>query len=188
MAENVWLIRHAATEWSKSGQHTGRTDIPLLEEGRDAARKLPERLAGQTFARVLVSPLGRARETAELAGLMDAAELRDDLMEWDYGDYEGQTTPEIRERRPHWFLWRDGVPNGETADQVGARVDRIIAEVDPVEGDVAIVAHGHVLRVLAARWLEAPAAFGARLHLGTAAICVLGWERDVRVIDRWNQT
>jgi probable phosphoglycerate mutase len=188
MAENVWLIRHAATEWSVSGQHTGRTDIPLLPEGREAARKLPERLGGHRFARVLVSPLGRARETAELAGMMDGAELRDDLMEWDYGDYEGLKTLEIRENRPSWYLWRDGVPNGETADDVAARVDRIIHECETVDGDVALVAHGHVLRVLGARWIGEAGAFGGHLHLGTAAICVLGWERDVRVIERWNQT
>lgn len=188
MADEIWLIRHAATEWSKSGQHTGRTDLPLLEEGRESARGLPARLGGHEFARVLVSPLSRARDTADLAGLGAEAQLRDDLMEWDYGDYEGLTTPQIREQRPEWFLWRDGVPNGETAEDVGARVDRIIAEVLDVEGDVALVAHGHVLRALAARWVEEPTSFGARLHLGTAAICVLAWERDVRVIDKWNQT
>ena len=188
MADEVWLIRHAATEWSKSGQHTGRTDLPLLDEGRDAARGLPARLGGHAFARVLVSPLSRARETADLAGLGADAQLRDDLMEWDYGDYEGLTTPEIRERRPDWFLWRDGVPNGESADDVGARCDRVVEEVLGVDGDVALVAHGHVLRVLAARWVQQPAAFGAHLHLGTAAICVLAWERDVRVIDCWNET
>jgi probable phosphoglycerate mutase len=188
MADNVWLIRHAATEWSVSGQHTGRTDIPLLEEGREAARRLPERLGGETFARVLVSPLGRARETAELAGLMDGAELRDDLMEWDYGDYEGLTTKQVRAERPEWYLWRDGVPNGETTEDVAARADRIIAEADGIKGDVALIAHGHVLRMLGARWVGQPGAFGGHLHLGTAAICVLGWERDVRVIERWNQT
>jgi len=188
MADEVWLIRHAATEWSKSGQHTGRTDMPLLDEGRDAARALPERMEGHEFARVLVSPLSRARETAELAGLGARMELRDDLMEWDYGDYEGMTTPQIREDRSEWYLWRDGVPNGETADDVAVRVDRIIEEVDGVDGDVALVAHGHVLRVLGARWIGQTGAFGGHLHLGTAAICVLGWERDVRVIDRWNQT
>ncbi|MEP6952547.1 MAG: histidine phosphatase family protein [Solirubrobacteraceae bacterium] len=188
MADSVWLIRHAATEWSKSGQHTGRTDMPLLDEGRDAARALPERLKGHDFARVLVSPLSRARETAELAGLGERMELRDDLMEWDYGDYEGLTTKRIREDRPEWYLWRDGVPNGETTEHVAARADRIIAEVDGVDGDVALVAHGHVLRMLGARWVGQPGTFGGHLHLGTAAICLLGWERDVRVIERWNQT
>ncbi|MDP9344797.1 MAG: histidine phosphatase family protein [Actinomycetota bacterium] len=188
MADEVWLIRHAATEWSVSGQHTGRTDVPLLEEGREAARRLPGRLGGHAFARVLVSPLSRARDTADLAGLGADAQVRDDLMEWDYGDYEGLTTPEIRRQRPEWFLWRDGVPHGETPDDVAARVDRVIEEALGVDGDIALFAHGHVLRALAARWLGQDAAFGAHLHLGTAAICVLGWERDVRVIDRWNQT
>ncbi|MGZ4268416.1 MAG: histidine phosphatase family protein [Solirubrobacteraceae bacterium] len=188
MADEAWLIRHAETAWSKSGQHTGHTDVPLTDDGRATAAQLPGRLGGHAFARVLVSPLGRARETARLAGLADVAQLRDDLMEWDYGEYEGLTTPQIRERRPEWFLWRDGVPGGETPDEVGARADRIVEELLGVEGDVAVVAHGHMLRVLAARWVEQPTAFGAHLHLGTAAISVLGWERDVRVIDRWNQT
>jgi broad specificity phosphatase PhoE len=188
MAEEIWLIRHAETEWSLSGQHTGRTDIPLTDNGRRTAAEMPARLAGQDFSLVLVSPLGRARETAELAGLSDGAQYRDDLMEWDYGEYEGLTTPEIRETKPSWYLWRDGSPGGETADEVAARVDRVIAEADAAEGKVALVAHGHVLRVLGARWVEQAGAFGGHLHLGTAAICVLGWERDVRVIERWNQT
>jgi broad specificity phosphatase PhoE len=172
----LWLIRHAETEWSKTRRHTGRTDIPLLDEG----------LAGHRFTAVLASPLSRARETAELAGLGDGAQLRDDLLEWDYGDYEGLTTAKIREDRPDWFLWDDGVPNGEKAADVGARVDRIIAEALQLEGDVAIVAHGHVLRVLAARWMEQPAAFGGRLALETGTISRLGFERDVRVLSAWN--
>jgi broad specificity phosphatase PhoE len=182
----LWLIRHAETEWSKTHRHTGRTDIPLLDEGREAARRLGERLAGHRFTAVLASPLSRARETAELAGLGDGAQLRDDLLEWDYGDYEGLTTAKIREDRPDWFLWDDGVPNGEKAADVGARVDRIIAEALQLEGDVAIVAHGHVLRVLAARWMEQPAAFGGRLALETGTISRLGFEREVRVLTAWN--
>jgi probable phosphoglycerate mutase len=182
----LWLIRHAETEWAKARRHTGRTDIPLLDEGREAARRLRERLAGHRFTAVLVSPLSRARETAELAGLGDGAQLRDDLLEWDYGDYEGLTTAKIREDRPDWFLWDDGVPNGEKAADVGARVDRIIAEALQLEGDVAIVAHGHVLRVLAARWMEQPAAFGGRLALETGTISRLGFEREVRVLTAWN--
>ncbi|MEA2277648.1 MAG: hypothetical protein QOC78_2608 [Solirubrobacteraceae bacterium] len=185
MAE-VWLLRHAETAWSKSGRHTGRTDVPLTEDGRAAARALKERLAGRRFALVLCSPLSRARETAQLAGLDDGIELRDDLVEWDYGDYEGLTTPEIRERRPDWYLWRDGVPGGESPADVGARCDRIVAEILGVDGDVAIVAHGHLLRVLAARWVEQEPVFGGRLHLDTGAISVLGFEREVRAILRWN--
>jgi broad specificity phosphatase PhoE len=182
----VWLVRHAETEWSKAKKHTGRTDIPLTDEGRAAARALGDRLAGHPFAAVFVSPLSRARETAELAGLGDRMQLTDDLLEYDYGDYEGITTEEIRESRPGWFLWSDGVPNGESPDDVGARVDRVIAEALAVDGDVAIVAHGHVLRVLAARWLEQPAAFAGRLALETAALGRLGFERDVRVLTGWN--
>jgi broad specificity phosphatase PhoE len=182
----LWLVRHAETEWSKTGRHTGRTDVPLLDEGREAARRLRERLAGHEFTAAFVSPLSRARETAELAGLGDRAQLRDELLEWDYGDYEGLTTATIREDRPDWFLWDDGVPNGEQAADVGARVDRVIAEALQMDGDVAIVAHGHVLRVLAARWLEQPAAFGGRLALETGSISRLGFEREVRVLTGWN--
>jgi broad specificity phosphatase PhoE len=180
----VWLLRHAATEWSRSGRHTGRTDVPLTDEGRARARALRERVAGHDFALVLSSPLSRARETAELAGLTPT--LRDDLLEFDYGDYEGITTARIRETRPDWYLWRDGSPNGETPADVGRRVDRVIEEALRADGDVAIVAHGHVLRALAARWVEEPASFGGRLRLDTGSISVLGFEREVRVIARWN--
>jgi len=185
MADEVWLLRHAETEWSRSGKHTGRTDIPLTDKGREVARELGKRIEGRTFAAVLCSPLGRARDTAQLAGL-ECSGLRDDLLEWDYGDYEGLTTPEIRETRPGWYLWRDGCPNGETADDVAERCDRIIAEVLERDGDVALVAHGHLLRALGARWVEESAAFGGRLFLGTGSISVLGFEREVRVLRTWN--
>jgi probable phosphoglycerate mutase len=181
---DVWLLRHAETEWSRDGRHTGRTDVPLTDAGREAARALRARVADHPFALVLCSPLSRARETAELAGL--EPELRDDLVEFDYGDYEGITTDEIRERRPGWSLWRDGAPGGETADDVGRRVDRVIEEVLRADGDVALVAHGHVLRALAARWVEQPAAFGGRIRLDTGTLSILGFEREVRVIRRWN--
>jgi broad specificity phosphatase PhoE len=186
VASELWLIRHAETEWSKAGRHTGLTDIPLTEEGRAHAATLPQRLGGQCFAAVFASPLQRARETAELAGLGDQAQVRDDLVEYDYGDYEGITTDEIRRARPGWYLWRDGVPGGEQPDDVGARADRIIAEALAVDGDVALVAHGHVLRVVGARWIEQPASFAGRLALGTGALCRLGMERDVRVLRAWN--
>jgi broad specificity phosphatase PhoE len=185
MADEVWLLRHAETEWSKSGKHTCRTDIPLTEKGRAVARALRERVAGHEFAAVLSSPLSRARETAELAGL-EVTGVRDDLLEWDYGDYEGLTTPEIREDRPSWYLWRDGVPNGESPDDVAARCDRVIAELHAIEGDVALVAHGHILRSLGARWVEEPVAFGGRLFLATGSISKLGFERDVQVLRAWN--
>jgi broad specificity phosphatase PhoE len=183
--DRALLARHAETAWSKTGKHTGRTDIPLTDAGREHARALGALLAGHRFALVLSSPLSRARESAQIAGLTDV-QLRDDLVEWDYGHYEGRTTPEIREDRPGWFLWRDGVPGGEGIDDVGARCDRVIEEIRGVEGDVAIVAHGHVLRVLAARWIGQPPAFGSRLHLDTAALSMIGFERDVEVLSRWN--
>jgi probable phosphoglycerate mutase len=182
----VWLVRHAETEWSRASRHTGRTDIPLTEAGREHARGLGARLADTEFAAVLSSPLARARETAELAGFGDRAEFRDDLLEWDYGDYEGMTTPDIRQSAPDWYLWRDGAPGGESPEQVESRVDRLIAEVTEIGAPVALFAHGHVLRALGARWIEQPVAFGGRLGLGTGAICVLGFEREVRVVWRWN--
>jgi probable phosphoglycerate mutase len=186
MADEVWLLRHAETEWSRDGKHTGRTDIPLTDAGREVARGLRGRVEGQAFSSVLCSPLGRARDTAHLAGL-ECSGLRDDLLEWDYGEYEGLTTPEIRETRPGWWLWTDGCPGGEMPDDVGARVDRVIAEVTGIDGTVALVAHGHLLRVLGARWVEEQPAFGSRLYLGTGTISVLGFERDTRVLRAWNQ-
>jgi probable phosphoglycerate mutase len=188
VAQEVWLLRHAETEWSRGGRHTGRTDIPLTERGRAAARAHAPQVAEHDFALVLSSPLGRARETAALVGLGDRAQLRDDLLEWDYGAYEGITTKEIQAERPGWSLWSDGCPDGETAAQVGARVDRVIAEALTADGDVALFAHGHVLRVLGARWAEQPPEFGGRIALSTASICVLGFEHDERVIWRWNET
>jgi broad specificity phosphatase PhoE len=188
MPGELWLIRHAETEWSKAHRHTGRTDIPLTDEGRKRALALRARLDGHQFVAVFSSPLSRARETAELAGLGDRVELRDDLMEWDYGEYEGITTAAIREQRPDWFLWRDGTPGGESADDVGARADRVIAEVLPLleQGDVAAAAHGHILRVVGARWVQQPAAFGGRLALETAGIARCGYERETRVLTGWN--
>jgi probable phosphoglycerate mutase len=182
----LWLARHAETEWSKTQRHTGRTDVPLTEEGRRHATTLAQRIGGHEFARVLVSPLSRARDTAEIAGYGDVMELRDDLVEFDYGEYEGITTATIRETRPDWYLWRDGSPGGETPDEVGARADRIIAEALEAGGDVIAFAHGHILRVLGARWLEQPASFGGRLALDTGALCRLGFERETRVIRAWN--
>ncbi|MFA9271477.1 MAG: histidine phosphatase family protein [Baekduiaceae bacterium] len=188
----VVLVRHGETEWSRDRRHTGRTDIRLLDEGRQHVREaLAPKLAGWPFALTLSSPLQRAQETAALAGLTPDA-LEPDLLEWDYGDYEGVTTAEIRTLRPDWLLWRDGCPGGEHPDDVAARCDRVIARVLEVIGradceeDVALVAHGHVLRVLAARWLEQPPAFGARLWLATGSLSVLGFERETRVIRRWN--
>ncbi len=185
----IVLIRHGQTEWSRTGRHTGRTDIPLEPAGEAAARALAARLAGERFDLVLTSPLVRARRTAELAGLGDVAELDDDLQEWDYGETEGRTTAQMREQRPGWTVWRDGPPGGETVQQVGARADRVIARLlDAGPRTAAIVAHGHLLRILAARWAELDPSAGGRLSLSTAAVCELGHERERRVIKLWNDT
>jgi broad specificity phosphatase PhoE len=182
----IALVRHGETEWSRDRKHTGRTDIPLTETGRREAEMLRDALAGRGFVRVLSSPLSRALETCRLAGLGDQAELTDDLREWDYGEYEGITTAEIREGRPDWYLWRDGCPGGETAADVGRRSDRVIASLSGVEGDVALFAHGHVLRVLTARWLGLGPEAGALFKLDTGTLSALGYERETRVITRWN--
>jgi broad specificity phosphatase PhoE len=185
-AMEIVLARHGETEWSRDGRHTGRTDIPLTENGRRQARALGRALAEWRFERVVSSPLERALDTCRLAGLGDAVETSDDLLEWDYGEYEGVATPQIRESRPGWYLWRDGCPGGEQPQDVGRRADRVIAAVADCEGDVALFAHGHVLRVIAARWLGLGPEAGALLALGTATISVLGYEREARVVRRWN--
>ena len=182
----VVLVRHGETEWTLSGQHTGRTDIPLTELGREEARALAAGLAERRFALVLTSPLARAAETCRLSGFGGQAAERDELMEWDYGAYEGRKTLEIREEHPGWTLWNHGVPEGETAAQVGARVDRVIAEVRAAAGDVVLFAHGHVLRVLAARWLGLDAEAGRLFALDPATLSVLGYERETPVIRSWN--
>lgn len=180
------LVRHGDTEWSQNGRHTSRTDLPLLASGVAHARELAPLLAGFEFARVLSSPLQRARQTAELAGFGDRLEISPDLTEWDYGDYEGLTSDAIWKSRPGWELWTDGAPGGESPQTVAARADRVIADAVQAGGDVLMFAHGHILRVLAARWIGEPAAAGARLKLNPATISILGHEHMYRVIDRWN--
>jgi broad specificity phosphatase PhoE len=187
MAE-ILLIRHGQTEWSRDMRHTGRTDVPLTAEGIRQAEALRPALAGRRLERVLTSPLERAADTCRLAGAGAGAEMHDDLLEWDYGDYEGLTTAAIRERRPSWSLWRDGCPGGETVAAVGARADRVIDELRELEGDAAVFAHGHVLRVLGARWIELGPEGGARLYLTTATVSVLGHERETPVIRSWNSS
>lgn len=182
----VWLVRHAETAWSRDRKHTGRTDVPLTDDGRAAARALAPRLAEHAFARVLTSPLSRARETASLAGFGERLEPRDELVEWDYGAYEGVTTDDIRRDRPRWFLWRDGCPEGESAFDVARRVDPLIDDLAAGDGDVLVFSHSHVLRVLGARWVGLPPGDGALFTLDTPSVSVLGWERDVRVLRRWN--
>jgi len=179
------IVRHGETEWSRSWRHTGRTDIPLSSEGRARAERLRARLARQQFAVVLTSPLQRARTTAALAGFPDA-EVCDDLLEWDYGDDEGRTSTEIREERPGWLIWADGPKNGETIDQVATRADVVIQQILRTGGDTLLFAHGHILRILAARWVDAQPQLGQRLLLATASPSALGWEHDYRVIEQWS--
>jgi len=185
----VTLVRHGQTEWSKSGQHTGRTDLPLTEAGVAEARATGRMLESTKFDLVLTSPRQRARVTAELAGLHDPV-VDDDLQEWDYGDLEGLTTPQIREKYPDWTIWTGPWPGGETPEQVGARADRAIARClgEPPGAKIAVVAHGHFLRVFGARWLGASVEAGKGLTLSTAAICRLGWEHDWRTLRTWNYT
>jgi len=183
----VVLVRHGDTEWSRNGRHTGKTDIPLSDDGRRQAKALGPELNAWQFAMVLTSPLQRARDTCTLAGYGTQAQVRSELQEWDYGRYEGLTSEQIAGTNPDWSLWRDGGPGGETAADVGRRVDRVIAEVRGVEGDVLIFAHGHVLRVLASRWLDEPPEGGRHYSLQTAALSLLGEEHRDPVIRRWNQ-
>ena len=183
-AGELWLVRHGETEWSRTGRHTGSTDVPLTAAGERSARELGARLESTDFADVVTSPLQRAHRTAELAGFPDAR-VEPRLVEWDYGDYEGITTPEIRETEPEWTVWTHGALGGETVEQMSARMDAVLADVD-VEGHTLVVAHGHTLRALTARWLRLPVREGRHFKLDTATISVLGFERDVPVITRWN--
>ena len=185
-AISLFAIRHGETAWSLSGQHTGTTDIPLTDNGRRLAERLRPVLARQVFACVLTSPLERARETCEIAGLGDRAAIEPNLVEWNYGKYEGLTPKQIHETAPDWLIFRDGCPGGEAPDQVGARVDRVIARARTVEGDVALFAHGHVLRVLAARWLGLPAGAGQHFLLDTGTLNVLGYYRSIPALKVWN--
>ncbi len=182
----LWIVRHGETEWSASGQHTGRTDIPLTQEGERKARALRKLLDGRRFALVLSSPLSRARETCRLAGYGDQAETCEDLLEWNYGEYEGRTTPEIRMEAPEWNIWQGKVPGGETAEQVAERTQRVIERAERAGGDTIAFAHGHVLRVLGATWLGLSPDSGRLAVLGTAALGVLGWEHEWHVVKRWN--
>ena len=182
----VVLVRHGETEWSRSGQHTGRTDVPLTDAGARNAELLAPRLARRRFSAVFTSPLSRASETCRLAGLGEGAQVWEELLEWDYGEYEGLTTQQIRASRPGWLLWRDGCPGGENATEVGSRADRLIDELRRLDGDAVLFSHGHVLRVIAARWVGLPPEAGGLLALSTGTISVLGYEREVPVVGLWN--
>ncbi len=186
MLQQVFLVRHGETEWSLSGQHTGMTDIPLTEHGREAAKRLEPVFARERFALVLTSPLRRARTTCALAGLSERCDTDWDLHEWDYGDFEGLTMNEIQARAPGWNLFKDGCPHGETPAQVGARVDHVIDRVRAVPGHVALFAHGHVFRVFVARWLGLAASDGEHFLLDTATLSILTYYRDIPAIKQWN--
>lgn len=184
----LWLLRHGATEWSRNGRHTGTTDLALLPEGEREALALKPVLMEQRFAAVFSSPLQRARRTCELAGLGDQMQIVEEIREWDYGDYEGITTPQIRETVPGWTVWSHGCPNGEQAEQVRIRCSQAIDKAlsAPGDGDVALFAHGHILRAFTGTWLGLGAAAGGLFKLNTASVSILGWERDQRAIVRWN--
>ncbi|MGW0532172.1 histidine phosphatase family protein [Streptomyces sp. NPDC003032] len=193
MAPRILLARHGQTEWSLSGKHTGRTDIPLLDEGRRGAKLLGERLHrapydGLPDVEVRTSPLSRARETCEIAGFGDRARTWDALMEFDYGDYEGMTPADIRAVHPGWFIWRDGVPRGETLARVAARADEVVEWARSAERDVLVFAHGHILRVIGARWLGLDIDFAARIRLNPTSVSVLGWAYGEPAIESWNET
>ena len=183
----LWLIRHGETEWSLSGAHTSRTDIPLTDRGRERAQKIKEYLQGKNFSMVLTSPMQRARETCRIAGLGDAAQIDNDLVEWDYGEYEGRTTKDIQKEVPGWSVWTSPIVGGESMDQVAARANRVIARAAAKGGSVALFAHGHILRILAACWIESPPIMGSRLALSTGAVSTLGFEHQTRVITMWNR-
>jgi probable phosphoglycerate mutase len=184
--QRVFAIRHGETEWSLSGRHTGTTDLPLTENGRRLAERMRPALVKTSFALVLVSPMRRARQTCELAGLSAEAVVDDDLMEWNYGAYEGLTSAEIKKEQPGWMIFRDGCPGGETPEEVGARTDRVIARARAASGAVALFAHGHVLRVLGSRWIELPAAAGEHFLLDTGRLSVLGNYQGSPAIETWN--
>jgi broad specificity phosphatase PhoE len=184
--QEIVLIRHGATEWSVAGRHTGRTDLPLTDTGRDQAGLISEQLHGRTFELVMTSPLQRAAETCRLAGMSDGARIEANLREWDYGEYEGRTTKDIRTEVADWSVWTHGTPNGERADDVGRRADKVLEIVRAAQGDVALFSHGHFLRVLAARWCGFAPIEGRRFRLDTGTISVLGYERETPVIGLWN--
>ena len=187
-SKEIWLIRHGETEWSRTGKHTGRTDVPLSDTGELRARALGSILSAASFETVLTSPLARAVETCRLSGLGDRARVTPDLMEWDYGIFEGRKTPEIRAERPNWSIWETDIPQGEQVDDVARRADRVIEEVSATSGNVAVFSHGHFLRIMTARWLGLPPTAGRLFALDTGSVSVIGYERETRVIRVWNRS
>lgn len=184
----LWLIRHGETAWSLSGAHTSRTDIPLTDRGRERAKEIKDYLQGKTFSMVLTSPMQRARETCDIAGLGNVAQIDDDLNEWNYGIYEGRTTKDIQKEIPGWSVWTNPIVDGESLDQVAVRANRVIARAAAKGGNVALFAHAHILRILAACWIQAPPVMGSRLALGTGSVSILGFEHETRVITMWNRS
>ncbi len=184
----LWLIRHGETEWSLSGAHTSRTDIPLTARGEERAEKIRDYLAHRQFSLVLTSPLQRARETCRVAGYADVAHIEENLREWDYGIYEGRTTPEIRKQEPNWSIWDSSIPEGEPIEHVAARTQKVIDRAAAAGGQVALFAHAHILRILTATWLGLPPRDGRLLALGTGSVSTLGYERETRVISTWNRS
>lgn len=184
----IYLVRHGETEWARTGRHTGTTDAPLTDRGREQARQIAARLEGLVFDAAMSSPLSRALDTARIAGFGEVVVVDPDLREWDYGEYEGLTTPQIRKRVAGWSIWQGPVPGGETIEEVGARADRVVERLGGLGGDAVLFAHGHLLRVLAARWLGLAPSEGRLFALATATISVLGWDRETRVVERWNET
>lgn len=186
----IWLARHGQTSWSVAGRHTGRSDMPLTPAGEQEARELGVRLKAMTFAAIFTSPLQRSKRTCELAGFGGAAEVMPDLLEWDYGEYEGLTSAEIRARRPGWHLFRDGCPGGEHLGDVIPRADRVVARLKAATGQVLVFSHGHFLRVLSVRWAGIHPESGAHFALASGALCALGWDNHSgdALIDRWNDT
>ncbi len=184
----LWLIRHGETEWSLSGAHTSRTDIPLTERGKERAAKIRDYLAQRKFSLVLTSPLQRARETCRIAGYADVAQIEENLREWDYGIFEGRTTADIRKDQPDWSIWDSPVPEGEPVEHVAARAQKVIDRALQAGGDVALFAHAHILRILAATWLGLEPRGGRLFALGTGSVSTLGFERETRVISTWNRS
>ena len=184
----LWLIRHGETEWSLSGAHTSKTDIPLTERGKERAAKIRDYLAQRKFSLVLSSPLQRARETCRIAGYADVAQIEENLREWDYGIFEGRTTADIRKDQPDWSIWDSPVPEGEPVEHVAARAQKVIDRALEAGGDVALFAHAHILRILAATWLGLEPRGGRLFALGTGSVSTLGYERETRVISTWNRS
>ncbi len=184
----IVLVRHGETEWSRSGQHTGRTDVPLTEAGQRQADQIASKLGGREFAAVWTSPLQRALETGRRSGLSSAAEIDTDLLEWDYGIYEGTTTADVRRETPDWTVWTHPITDGESVESVGSRADSVISRALEIDGDTCLFAHGHFLRILAARWLGLPAQAGRLLALNTATVSTLGFERETHVVRYWNES